>query len=315
MFYDRLHFIISVSFMSLMLHVSLSHKSFIISSVGLKHATTSIDGVISLLDFFAVIIPRGDSNIEVSSKPFPVYCRLNPEHEYYTTGLNSSRLRIYKSLTDGRRPLDSTVLNSTTIMATINPDTKREDFVECLIDVSQTRFASSQKQPEMKGICSQHFLIGRKTRERKKCILKSNQTLPYSKAPRTGELQLHLRQLDGPELHLGGATKPHPNEIRAHLRPAREIRRVRQDRTLRLLACAALKKTLSACSAFFSTINLSRSVVKSSLSFKFMHKRHRLSLQTERAFLLRRRDELARNFTLATLQCLHCECAPGIGLC
>jgi len=98
-----------------------------------------------------VSLPRGDTEVRLGSKPFPLTCHLNPEHPEFLSGIRASDLAFKSNST----LLKSSIVDETSISSTFSPTIEGVTDVSCVI-LSSKRIA----KPPNKGVCTQRILVG-----------------------------------------------------------------------------------------------------------------------------------------------------------
>ena len=86
---------------------------------------------------FAVLLPKGDIEVEVGSDQFPLYCHLDPSHRYFTDyGLRSKDLsiNIRSSKLGSNVALTKTIINETSIEAIYDPSEIANLNVDCTVN-------------------------------------------------------------------------------------------------------------------------------------------------------------------------------------
>lgn len=91
----------------------------------------------------------------MGSEPFELFCLLNPEHEdYKDNGRTSKDLGFFVKGSNDRdwQPLESEILNQTTIKAIYDPRSETTDRIECRINTGEDRYP--------KSVCPQTITVG-----------------------------------------------------------------------------------------------------------------------------------------------------------
>lgn len=98
--------------------------------------------------------PKGDIFKEVNSPPFKMGCHLNPEHAYYKEkNYRSSDIRMYYDSVDGERTfLEPTLVNSTSVEVTFNPEVQGSFGLSCVVRLRGTT--------QHRGVCRQNVVVG-----------------------------------------------------------------------------------------------------------------------------------------------------------
>ena len=87
----------------------------------------------------------------LGTKPFDIFCHMNPNDEYFTDkGLRSSDLSFKVKKNSSWETLPSQIINETTIKASYDPSEAAKRRVECVVDINGVE----------RSICTQTISVG-----------------------------------------------------------------------------------------------------------------------------------------------------------
>jgi len=124
-----------------------------------------------------VSTPRGDVNIHYNSTPVELFCHMNPYHKYFKKGYDSQRLSFsisgrVKDHKIVRKPVESEIVNKTSIKITFLPDQVGHFDVSCRltinkedsdVDDDENEVEDDEEKEEAtskKGVCTQRVHVG-----------------------------------------------------------------------------------------------------------------------------------------------------------